>query len=102
MWVAGITSEWWPASVRNGGRFQIGIPVGITSEYLAGMRRNLHVGGAPVGISKFRVTAAAKLVWYRSVRLYVIPGKLEDGALTVLSFWEKSKVSFAPRLVGIP
>ncbi len=44
MWVAGITSEWWPASVRNGGRFQIGIPVGITSEYLAGMRRNLHWG----------------------------------------------------------
>jgi hypothetical protein len=39
--VAGITSEWW-ASVRNGGRFQIGIPAGITSEYLAGMRRNLH------------------------------------------------------------
>jgi hypothetical protein len=28
LWVAGITSEWWPASVRNGGRFQIGIPAG--------------------------------------------------------------------------
>jgi hypothetical protein len=27
--VAGITSEGWPASVRNGGRFQIGIPAGI-------------------------------------------------------------------------
>src|ERR1700737_3507572 len=40
--VAGITSEWWPASVRNGGRHQIGIPAGIKSEYLAGMRRNLH------------------------------------------------------------
>ena len=40
--VAGITSEWWPASVRNGGRLQIGIPAGINSEYLAGMRRNLH------------------------------------------------------------
>jgi len=40
--VAGITSEWWPASVRNGGRHQIGIPAGINSEYLAGMRRNLH------------------------------------------------------------
>jgi hypothetical protein len=40
--VAGITSEWWPASVRNGGRLQIGIPAGIKSEYLAGMRRNLQ------------------------------------------------------------
>jgi hypothetical protein len=40
--VAGITSEWWPASARNGGRLQIGIPAGINSEYLAGMRRNLH------------------------------------------------------------
>jgi hypothetical protein len=40
--VAGITSEWWPASVRNGGRHQIGIPAGFKSEYLAGMRRNLH------------------------------------------------------------
>jgi hypothetical protein len=40
--VAGITSEWWPASVRNRGRHQIGIPAGITSEYLAGMRRNLQ------------------------------------------------------------
>jgi len=40
--VAGITSEWWPASVRNGGRHQIGIPAGINSEYLAGMRRNLQ------------------------------------------------------------
>jgi hypothetical protein len=28
LWMAGITSEWWPASVRNGGRFQIGIPAG--------------------------------------------------------------------------
>jgi len=41
--VAGITSEWWPASVRNGGRHQIGIPADIKSEYLAGMRRNLHL-----------------------------------------------------------
>jgi len=40
--VAGITSEWWPASVRNGGRHQIGIPADIKSEYLAGMRRNLQ------------------------------------------------------------
>jgi len=41
--VAGITSEWWPASVRNGGRHQIGIPADIKSEYLAGMRRNLQL-----------------------------------------------------------
>ncbi len=24
--VAGLTSEWWPASVRNGGRLHVGIP----------------------------------------------------------------------------
>jgi site-specific recombinase XerD len=50
--VAGITSEWWPASVRNGGRFQIGIPAGITSEYLAGMRRNLHPASPFVFVSE--------------------------------------------------
>src|SRR5271165_1384089 len=46
-WVAGIKSEWWPASIRNGGRHQIGIPAGITSEYLAGMRRNLQLTSCP-------------------------------------------------------
>ena len=40
--VAGIASERWPASVRNHGRLQIGIPAGIKSEYPAGLRRNPH------------------------------------------------------------
>jgi hypothetical protein len=30
--VAGIKSEWWPASNRNGGRHQIGIPGRLPSE----------------------------------------------------------------------
>jgi hypothetical protein len=40
--VAGIASERWPASVRNRGRLQIGIPAGIKSEYPAGLNRNPH------------------------------------------------------------
>ena len=61
--VAGFTSEWWPASVRNGGRLQIGIPAGINSEYLAGMRRNLQPSAsspwhwAPVTASRASATA---------------------------------------------
>jgi hypothetical protein len=39
--VAGITSERRPASNRKGGRFQIGILAGITSEYLAGRTTKL-------------------------------------------------------------
>jgi len=31
--VAGFISEWWPASNRNGGRLQIGIPGRIESEF---------------------------------------------------------------------
>ena len=50
--MAGITSEQWPASVRNGGRLQIGIP--------AGMHRNLEASvrsrGTTVGM---RVPAKA-------------------------------------------
>ena len=34
---------------RGGGRLQIGIPAGINSEYLAGMRRNLHFPCALLG-----------------------------------------------------
>ena len=31
--MAGFISEWWPASFRNGGRHQIGIPGRIASEF---------------------------------------------------------------------
>jgi hypothetical protein len=31
--VAGFSSEWWPASSRNAGRHQIGIPGRIASEF---------------------------------------------------------------------
>ena len=34
----------WPASFRNGGRHQIGIPAGFNSESVAGLRRNSHAG----------------------------------------------------------
>jgi hypothetical protein len=40
--VAGLKSERWPASSRNGGRLQIGSPAGFTSEHPAGLNRNLH------------------------------------------------------------
>ena len=58
--VAGITSEWWPPSVRNGGRHQIGIPAGIKSEYLAGMRRNLH----PDSVGPFIVLILLALLFF--------------------------------------
>jgi hypothetical protein len=38
--VAGFKSEWWPDLFRNGGRLQIGIPAGFTSEHPAGLNRN--------------------------------------------------------------
>lgn len=36
----GIKSEGWTASVRKGGRDQIGIVDGFTSEYMDGLHRN--------------------------------------------------------------
>ena len=50
--VAGITSEQWPASVRNGGRLQIGIPAGFASEQRAGFRLECMAGF--VGIRRWR------------------------------------------------
>ena len=44
LWMAGITSEWSPASVRNGGRFQIGIPAGFRSESVAGFLSECMAG----------------------------------------------------------
>ena len=38
--VADFKSEWWPDLFRNGGRLQIGIPAGFTSEHPAGLNRN--------------------------------------------------------------
>jgi hypothetical protein len=70
--VAGITSEWWPASVRNGGRFQIGIPAGINSEYLAGMRRNLHTDHLIVlNAEHLRRILAKFATYYNEVRTHV-------------------------------
>jgi hypothetical protein len=40
--VAGLKSERWPASSRNGGRLQIGSPAGFTSEHPAELNRNLQ------------------------------------------------------------
>jgi hypothetical protein len=38
--VASFKSERWPDLFRNGGRLQIGIQVGFTSEHRAGINRN--------------------------------------------------------------
>jgi len=35
--MAGFISEWWPASNRNGGRDEIGIPGRLASEFAAGI-----------------------------------------------------------------
>jgi hypothetical protein len=40
--VAGFKSERWPASNRNGGRHQLGMVAGFTSEYPAGLHWNLQ------------------------------------------------------------
>jgi hypothetical protein len=41
--VAGFKSEWWPDLFRNGGRLQIGILAGFTSEHPAGLNRNPQI-----------------------------------------------------------
>jgi hypothetical protein len=40
--VAGIKSEWWPASNRNGGRHQIGIPGRLPSESTGSRSRTFN------------------------------------------------------------
>jgi hypothetical protein len=40
--VAGFISERWPTSPRNDGRHHLGTLADITSERVAGLRRNLH------------------------------------------------------------
>ena len=45
--VAGLKSEWWPDLFRNGGRLQIGIPAGFTSEHPAGLNRNPQLSAGP-------------------------------------------------------
>jgi Domain of unknown function (DUF932) len=47
---AGFKSERWPDLSRNGGRLQIGTPAGFMSEYPAGLNRNPHARGNPLGL----------------------------------------------------
>jgi hypothetical protein len=42
--VAGFISEWWPASNRNGGRNEIGIPGRLASEFAAERLAAMNLG----------------------------------------------------------
>jgi hypothetical protein len=50
----------WPASSRNAGRDHIGTMADITSEQVAGLRRNLHLvhglGGSATGCGRMSAT----------------------------------------------